>query len=107
MKVTSGKISNYTGQGKKDEKMNQHLLSIDRDLKNLWMIVNYLSPLTGTERSSLNSLSNIGYSYIPLVDNAPVGTPTNYAGHCAVAYCNSNSTFYVYNTSASSFKAIT
>lgn len=106
MKLVS-KTSNYVGQAKGEEKVNQYLLSVDKDLQNLWRVVNTLTRMVGTENASLTSDSNLGYSYIPTVTTAPVGTPTAYTGHNAIAFCNSNSTLYVYNTSSSGFTAIT
>jgi hypothetical protein len=44
MEVTTGKLSNYVGQEKEGDsgKLDKYLCSVDRDLDNLWRLVNSL-----------------------------------------------------------------
>lgn len=102
--LNTGKLSNYIGQAKKDEKLDGYLVSVDRDLQNLWRIVNSISPLIGSARSVLETNSTIGFTYIPLVGTNPLTTPTNYTGHTALVFCNSNSNLYIYNSSDNNWK---
>jgi hypothetical protein len=105
MELTTGKLSNYSGQAKEEnkDKLDAYLNDIDKDLQNLWRIINSIAPLIGSSRSTLLSSSLLGYSFIPLVDPNPFATFTNYAGHTAIAYCNSNSSLYIYNTSSTAW----
>jgi hypothetical protein len=110
MELVQGKISNYTGQAKVDakdkDKLNDYLVSVDRDLTNLWRIMNYISPLIGSSKSVLTTDSSIGFSYIPTMLNPPLGTPTNYAGKVAMVFCTSNSSLYMYNSSNNNWKVV-
>lgn len=111
MKLSVGKISNYTGILEKQEdqkvmveQLNDHLVNVDRDLQNLWRVVNANLKLIGAQGDVLESNATLGFTYIPLIDPNPKTTPTNYSAHTAVAFCNSNSSLYVYNTSDNAWK---
>lgn len=104
MELNQGKLSNYNGQSKDPKKLNEHLVALDRDLQNLWRIVQFISPMVGSAKAVLNSNANIGFSYIPLIDQMPTGTPTNYTGHTAMVFCNSNSSLYIFNSSNNNWK---
>ena len=111
MKLSVGKVSNYTGilmneesPEKLKEKMDDHLVNVDRDLQNLWRVVNANLKLIGSQGAVLASNAELGFTYIPLISPNPFGTPTNYVAHAAVAFCNSNSSLYVYNTSDNAWK---
>ena len=106
MRITRGKISTYTGEAKKDTKLDAHLIDVDKDLGNLFQISHTLAPYLGTEKVALQSSTASGFIYIPLINPQPLATPTNYTGHTALAFCNSNSSLYVYNTSDTTWKVI-
>lgn len=106
MELTGGKLSNYVGQGKKDERLNLHLTSVDRDLQNLWRVINYISPLIGSAKAVLQTNASIGFSYMPVMVQVPTGTPTAYTGKAAFVFCTSNSSLYVYNTSDTDWKLV-
>ena len=106
MELSVGKISRYVGQVKKEDKeaIDDHLVNVDRDLQNLWRVINASLKLVGSQVTSLTSDADLGFSYIPLINPNPFETPTNYAGHTALAFCNSNSSLYIYNTSDNAWK---
>lgn len=110
MELTHGKISNYTGQAKekenKDEKLNFYLISVDKDLQDIWRAVNYISPMVGSSKAVLETNADIGFSYIPTMTNPPTTSPTAYTGKAAMAFVTSNSSFYIYNTSNTTWKVV-
>ena len=106
MSLSTSKLSKYIGQATDDPKLGTHLVNIDRDLDNLWRIVNFIAPFVGVSTVVLKSDTALGYNYMPLVDPNPLGSPTNFTGHAAFAFVNSNSSLYIYNSSDTSWKVV-
>jgi hypothetical protein len=113
LKLSVGKISNYTGilDKEEDEKMmteqlNDHLVNVDRDIQNLWRVCNANLKLIGSQGAVLASNAELGFTYIPLISPNPFTTPTAYFAHTAIAFCNSNSNLYIYNTSDNAWKTV-
>lgn len=103
--ISSGKLSNYTGQARKlDEKLDIYLSSVDRDLQNLWRAVHLLLQYTGVNSANLATNTTVGFTYIPTMVDNPQSTPTNYAGHAAIVFCTSDSSLRIYNSSDTSWK---
>ena len=70
MKLTTGKLSNYIGQAtEKDEnkKLDIYLVSVEKDLQNLWTILNSLVPFIGTNSSNLTTNTDSGFNYMPVL----------------------------------------
>lgn len=104
MKLNIGKLSNYIGQAKDNKQLDSHLVAIDRDLQNIWRIINQIAPYIGTDSTQLATNTAEGFSYIPSMYDNPQTSPTNYTGHVAIVFCNSDSSLRVYNTSDTSWK---
>ena len=104
MSTSSGKVSNYIGQAKDNKKMDNHFVTIDRDLQNLWRLVNDLTQYIALNTTSLTTNATLGFTYVPIMYNPPQATPTNYAGYAAFVFATSNSSLYIYNSSDTSWK---
>ena len=102
MKFVSGKISNYIGQiADKDQekaikRTDTYLVSVEKDLTNIWQILNSLMPNIGTATNTLTADAVLNFTYLPVVTAAPTGTPTVLAGHYASCYCAADNKIYVY-----------
>ncbi len=106
MSIKQGKLSNYTGQEKENNKLNNHLIAVDRDIQNIWIQVNTLLKLKGIISANLASDSTLGFSYMPTMVSPPQGTPVLYSGQSAFMFCTSDSSLRIYNSSDSSWKTV-
>ena len=102
MQATASKISNYIGQIKdKDDKKatdrtDTYLVSVEKDLTNIWRILHDLMPNIGAATNSLTADAVVNFTYIPVITSAPTGTPTALVGHYATCYCLADHKIYVY-----------
>ena len=104
MSVTNGKISNYNGQAKDNTQLNSYLIGLDRDMQNIWQVINTIARYTGINSGNLATNATLGFSYIPQMTRPPQATPTNLGGHTAVVFVTSDSSLRIYNTSDTSWK---
>lgn len=112
MRLSVGKVSNYQGQirealkDKDPTPINDHLVNVDRDIQNLWRVVNENLKFIGSQGATLKTDSALGFSYIPLLNPSPMATPTNYTGHAALAFCASNTCLYIHCSSDTAWKVV-
>lgn len=110
MNIASGKISNYIGQIKDKlnpiDKMDTYLVSVEKDLTNLWLIVTAMAPAVTSATKSLSAIATTNYTYIPLVTSSPSGVPTVYVGKVPICYSSSDNKIYVYYSAWKSTTAL-